>query len=403
MDGTLAEVSVVDSQASAETHLHRPGFQWTWMLLLAVPMAGSWLCGLLMSPATELTATSPRPSLLFATWMYHHGEEPVAASETLTSEFRFRNEGAFPVTITEVERSCGCMSPQWSPRVIEPGEVGHLTVPIRTVNQSPGPHEFHLNVHYLDPQPQMTTLRIKAVFPERMLLLKPSALFLSQKTDRSVPFQVELQDYRLKQLHVTSVESTLPFVTADVRDRTSSGIQQVAHQKIEADSESSPDDAEVTGSITQIAGEVSGNLPPGRHHVLIAAHTDDPEFPVVTVPMMVAGPDYPKGQEARLNAAGVQLVASDLPNARREGSVLLTAPASWKISHAAAWPPQLTVRYQPAGEPDADGNQLTRITIQLDALPAPSVKEGVVQLIANEGRDLVTVKVMLTWPEPARP
>ena len=90
-------------------------------------------------------------------------------------------------------------------------------------------------------------------------------------------------------------------------------------------------------------------------------------------------------------------MASDMPGARREASVVLTAPSSWKMSHASAWPEQLSVQFAAVGEPH-NGQQATRITIQLDSLPQKGVKEGVAQLFANDGKDLVTVKVSLVWP-----
>ena len=33
--------------------------------------------------------------------------------------------------------------------------------------------------------------------------------------------------------------------------------------------------------------EVAGSVPPGRHNILLTIHTDDPETPVVRVPMRV--------------------------------------------------------------------------------------------------------------------
>ena len=142
---------------------------------------------------------------------------------------------------------------------------------------------------------------------------------------------------------------------------------------------------------------VAGGIPAGRHHVLLAAETNDAEFPVITVPMIVNGPAYPAGREAALNSAHVQLVASENSAARRTGSVLLTAPADWTFSHATAWPEQLSVRYDPVGQP-TNGQQYTRLSITLTDLPPSRTKDGLVQLIANDGQDLVTVKVSLVWP-----
>lgn len=350
-----------------------------------LPCLGAGLFAVAPSGLGPLTVTKSRPALLFATYMYHHGEEPVELSAVLESEFPFVNKGDGPVTIGDITTSCGCMRPRLSQKQIAPGEMGWLTVPIQTVNQSPGSHEYTLTVNYTDTVPRQTTLTIKAIFPEKMVVVQPKALYLSQRTAKPVPFKVSISDFRETPLRVRSVESTAPFVSAQVIAGTSSSIVQTSYE------EGSP------SSKAELRGEVAGDIPRGRHHVLVAATTDDAEFPVVTVPMLINGPAFPPGEAPLTSPSHLTLVASDHPGTRRAAKFDLVMPSSWKISHAAAWPSELAITY---GDPSPFSEQehSLEVVVGLSDLPAGGVSDGVVQLIANDGQDLVTVKVTFVRP-----
>ncbi|MCP4169528.1 MAG: DUF1573 domain-containing protein [Fuerstiella sp.] len=344
-------------------------------------------CLFAVSPSGQapLVVTKSRPSLLFATYMFHHGEEPVELSAVLESEFPFVNKGDVPVTIGDVTTSCGCMRPRVSQKQVAPGEMGWLTVPIQTMNQSPGSHEYTLTVNYTDTTSRQTTLMIKAVFPEKMVVVQPKSLYLSQRTEKPLPFNVAISDFRDSPMRVTSVESTASFVSAHIIADTSSQIVQTAYQE------------ETPGSTVELRGEVSGRIPPGRHHVLVTATTDDADFPVVTVPMLVNGPAFPPGEAPLTSPSQLTLVASDHPGARRAAKFDLVMPTSWQISHASAWPSELAVTYGDL-RPFSEQERALEVIVKLSDLPAKGVSDGVVQLIANDGRDLVTVRVTFATP-----
>ncbi|APZ95027.1 DUF1573 domain-containing protein [Fuerstiella marisgermanici] len=366
------------------------------------------LCGLLPCFASAaftmrsealppLAATKPRPSLVFAPYLYHHGEFPVEPGSTLYSEFVFRNDGNEVVNIGEIERSCGCLSPRLSAnkRDVAPGETGSFIVPLQTIKQAPGPHEYTLTVHYTDPQPQTATLSIKATFPKKMVVVQPTALYLSQNTEKSVPFQVAINDFRDKTLKVTEVQTTAWFVSA--KKTSSSGSQIVQTAYTEKEEGASDDDEYLPAAHLQIDGEVAGGIPAGHHDVVIAAKTDDPEFPVITVPMTINGPSYPAGEAPMASPAQFRLVAGNHPSARRSETVKVIMPHHWKVSHAAAWPEALSVEFD-EGVAISDSQKVVTMQVELTELPAAGTEHGVVQLIANEGNDLVTVKAMFYWP-----
>lgn len=340
-----------------------------------------------MSPTQlpPLSITKSRPALLFATYMYHHGDEAVELEPVLESEFRFRNEGTQPVQITSIERSCGCMSPRY-PKEVAPGETASLYVPIQTINQTPGAHEYSLTVHYNDPVPRETTLTIKAIFPEKMVVVQPKAMYLSQKSEKSFPLPaVSISDYRDEPMKVSEVVSSATFITAEINRPAASGIVQTSFS------------SEKLGSTTQITGEVSGNIPPGRHHALIAAATDDPEFPFVVVPMIINGPAYANGEAPISSPSQLRFVASDHPSAQRTARVQLIVPASWEISHATSWPEQLAVEYSETNGSHA-AEKMLLVDVSLTQLPAHKINDGIVQIYANGGKNLITTKVNFVWP-----
>ena len=142
---------------------------------------------------------------------------------------------------------------------------------------------------------------------------------------------------------------------------------------------------------------MSGNIPPGRHHALIAAATDDPEFPFVVVPMIINGPAYANGEAPISSPSQLRFVASDHPNAQRTARVQLIVPASWEISHATSWPEQLAVEYKETNGSHA-AEKMLLVDVSLTQLPAYNINDGIVQIYANGGKNLITTKVNFVWP-----
>lgn len=360
-------------------------------VLALLPVGQQIAAAFRSDPLPPLNINKSRPSLLFATYMYHHGTDPVELSSTLESRFVFRNEGTEPVVIGEIERSCGCMSPRLTQREVAPGERGEILVPIATVNQTPGFHEYTLTVHYNDPQPRRTTLTIKATFPEQMVVVQPRALYLSQKTDRTIPFQVSVSDFREQRLKVTGIQSSTPYVKVNLQAETKNAtIQQTAFADHDA------------GSVFRINGEVQPSIPSGRHDVLLVAQTDDPDYAMLTVPMLLNGPARPSDQQVTVSPPQLRIPITGMQVIDRTFEVLLNLPADWKISQATAWPEQLDVEFDNAlsnnSEPQPEGRQDVPVRVRLSALPEFPVKDGVIHLSANDNRDLVTIKVNFHWP-----
>lgn len=59
---------------------------------------------------------------------FHNFGEVSSTSTNISYEFQFENKGDAPVTINEVETSCGCTSPNWPEEPIKPGEQEAIKV-----------------------------------------------------------------------------------------------------------------------------------------------------------------------------------------------------------------------------------------------------------------------------------
>lgn len=337
---------------------------------------------------------SKRPApLTFASRLYTHGDQPVEVTSVIQSEFRFRNDGDRPVRIENVQTSCDCMQPRLSQKVLQPGEIGSLVVPVETLLQSPGPQEYDLFLDYAhlngdEPARHRVPLRIKAIIPDRTVVVQPKQLFISQHSQRPADFVVTINDYRDRPLTIRSVQSSNASVSGRLKTITRPLIQQVGH--------SSSDD---TAEALTIEGSVAGDMAPGRHFFLLSVETDDPEFQVITVPVVVNGPAYPGPPEAApsVTPRELHLVAAEHAPADRETPARMVIPADWDVSHLTTWPEQLQVRFdEPI--PLTSGQQAVHLKVHLDGVPAAGITDGVVQLHANEGRDLLTLRVRFYRP-----
>jgi hypothetical protein len=75
-------------------------------------------------------------------------------------KFKFKNTGKAPLIITQIDKSCGCTTPEWSKDPVAPGKTGEITVKYDT-NRT-GSFEKTITVHSNAKTPQKV-LRIKGV------------------------------------------------------------------------------------------------------------------------------------------------------------------------------------------------------------------------------------------------
>lgn len=92
------------------------------LLLFVVVMA----CNQTKKDSTnELSGKMPK--IVFAdTEVYDFGT--INEGDTVSRNFKFKNEGEFPLIINNIQASCGCTTPEWPKNPIAPGEEGSIKV-----------------------------------------------------------------------------------------------------------------------------------------------------------------------------------------------------------------------------------------------------------------------------------
>jgi len=319
------------------------------------------------APMLSRSQTTHR-TLQFHRYCYHHGVVPVEPAAALESFFHYRNIGATPITIGEIDRSCGCLQPELNRRTLQPGETGIMKVSVPMADQGAGFQEYRLLVNYNDSQSKEETLLIKAVLPEPQILVTPRTMIVSQKTSTPLAHNFTLTDGRDQPLTVRSVVSSVPWVSASVEQPT--------------------DDR----SVTTVSVEISGDLPAGTHRVLVSAETDDEDFPVITMPLLISGPRRQQTVEARPSM--IRMVAHE----RVTQTVSVSVPAEWDVSHVECYPEELQARWEEAVHSDATDHKSIDVKLDLGNVPAKGLREGVVTLHANDSTEVATFRVEILQP-----
>lgn len=83
-----------------------------------------------------------QPMITFERTNHDFGEINEADGR-VTTVFKFKNEGAEPLVLSNVKASCGCTTPNWTKKPIEPGETGEVTA---TYNPNGRPGSFNKTI-----------------------------------------------------------------------------------------------------------------------------------------------------------------------------------------------------------------------------------------------------------------
>ncbi len=89
-----------------------------------------------------------------------HDFGKILQGEQVSYTFKFKNTGNAPLIITNIEKTCGCTSPDYSKEPIKPGDSGKITI----TYDSKGHKGFQNKrlVVKANTNPSETVLRIKA-------------------------------------------------------------------------------------------------------------------------------------------------------------------------------------------------------------------------------------------------
>jgi len=214
-----------------------------------------------------LAAVSPRPSLAFDQYLVDLG--PVGPTEEVFAHFDFTNRGPATVANIQLVPSCGCLQPRLNRESYAPGEAGHFMVRVQTANESPGLKEYTVAVKYADPDPREANVVFRVVLPENQVYVAPRALVLFQEGAAGLPPQeIEITDRRSGHLNITHVDCTRNV--ADV-ELARSEIDGSGHWH------------------GYLKVTLPAKLSPGRAEAMIRIFTDDPDYRMLRVPLILQG------------------------------------------------------------------------------------------------------------------
>ena len=355
----------------------------TWIigLLAIVPCLSAAVFGSHNSNGPACLVTSSRPALVFSEYLADYGPAPVAQQPLLTPIFYLRNNSAEKVKITNLRASCGCLAPSISATEVEPGAVEKLSLPIRLNNEPSGSREYTVTVHYVDPKPREVTLTVKAVLPEKSLIVEPRVLMVMGAVRAGQEHIVTISDFRPESLekpfHVTSVTGSSSLFTA-----------QLAGQF-----------ASEGASRTALSVSFQENAPQGRHRGVINVATDDELFPVIQVPVMVGDSKRDPSDSVRVSPEAGRVVINTADVANSSGMVIsFDIPGRWKVTHCDMFPTGIVAKHEstPGAVPE---RQTVIVTLSVSELPNLRAEQAVLTLNAtdNGAAEMVTVPINLVW------
>ena len=236
------------------------------LLVLSLPLLMALAMNCLGAHPQSMADVPELPGLVFDQYLVDLHE--VAPTEEIFGYFRFKNTSPQTLTITSLEPSCGCMSPQLKKKVYKPGESGEFLLRIKTAMQRPGLKEFFVKVHYTDSQPRTRDVFLRAVFPTQQIYVRPMSLTFHQLGTSPVDQEIVVTDLRSTPAEIIGVESSSDFVHVEILQPTTtkSGAQQ-----------------------QRVRVTVPGSVPSGRQLATIKIFTNDERFFELNVPVQVFG------------------------------------------------------------------------------------------------------------------
>lgn len=350
-------------------------------LLAVVPCLSAAVFGSHKSNGPACLVTSNRPALVFSEYLFDYGPAPVTQQPTLTPEFYLRNNGAAKVKITNISASCGCLSPTISATIIEPAAVETLSLPIRLSKEPAGPREYTVTVGYADPKPRQVTLTVKAVLPEKSLIVEPRVLMVMGSLSAGQEHIVTISDFRSesvdKPFHVTSVTGSSSLFTAELVGQF---VREGANR-------------------TALSVKFRENAPQGRHRGVINVATDDKSFPMIQIPVMVGDSKRDPSDPVHASPEPGRLVLNSAEPAKSIGAVITFDISSrWKVTHCDTFPTEIVAKYDSVPSAVAD-HQTVSVTLSISELPSRGIEQAVLTLNAMDGDtpEMVTVPISLVW------
>ena len=197
---------------------------------------------LFCAAADPLVANSP---------VIDRGEAKIG--QQLVETFTLTNRSATPISITNVQSSCGCLEPKLDRRDLQPNESTKLTVEINTLSQPAGQMNWPVRVQH---SAGTLELALCATLVSEVKI-EPAATVFRIRQARSVT--VTVADTRAKPFRVMAVGASMQQVHAEVTS--------------------------TEGNASTIRVTATPNGSSGTQKGFVWITTDDPLYPQIRVPV----------------------------------------------------------------------------------------------------------------------
>jgi hypothetical protein len=176
----------------------------------------------------------------------------------LQVSFSLINRGDAAITILEIKRGCDCLTPQLDKRLLQAGDKTRLSMAVRTIGHTEGPHSWTASVRYrMGDSERELPLAIRAAIKNDVTVLPAAcALFV----ERTLTQEVTLTDRRQPPLTVTRAQTALRGIKVEVK-------------------------AQAHGTTKIILEASAAGLAPGRYSDVLSIYTNDPMYPHLQVPI----------------------------------------------------------------------------------------------------------------------
>jgi hypothetical protein len=209
-----------------------------------------------------LAGTTVRANLHFPRLEVEAGQ--VRAGAPLAYRFTFVNQGPQTVEITDLQTSCGCLTPKLEPRRLQAGEEGALLMEVNTLSEAPGRNTWQVKLTYqTDGQSFEIPLRISATL-FREIVVEPAAVTVF--SDSAIENEIQVTDLRFQPLTIKEVRTSAPGLDAQ---RAGEFRSPSGHL------------------IQKIRLQLAGDFPEGRHDEVLSIYTDDPAYREIKVPVTI--------------------------------------------------------------------------------------------------------------------
>lgn len=212
--------------------------------------------------------------------------------------FELINDSSEPIKITDIRLGCGCLSPVYDKRDINPGEKSSLLMHVRTLGQPEGPRTWQAHVQYRQGNKQQETTLLIGAKIRNEVTIEPSIIAMTVET--TLKQDLTITDRRALPMKIANVLASSPAIKVNTQS--------------------------LGNGVTKVMLEVSGAaLTRARSEETLNIYTDDPYYRHLQVPItltkavranVVASPTSLElvggaSQLVRLRALGEQAVRVD--------------------------------------------------------------------------------------------